>query len=121
MESSFWKYLDALVAGSELVIDRPTGSRHPRVFSVIYPLDYGYLAGTSGGDGNEIDVWRGSLPDDRLDAIVCTSDLGKRDTEIKLMIGCTDEEKRIVCRFHESNSMGAMLIRRQDAEAEPTA
>ena len=45
---AFWQHLDEMVAGSELVIDRPRGSRHPRVHDTIYPLDYGYLAGTSG-------------------------------------------------------------------------
>ena len=56
MGFAFWTQLDALVQTSELVIDRPKGSPHPRASSVVYPLDYGYLSNTSGGDGNEIDV-----------------------------------------------------------------
>ena len=52
----FWRALDALVAGSEIVIDRPRGSAHPRYPDVIYPLDYGYLAGTRAADGDGIDV-----------------------------------------------------------------
>ena len=113
MDSSFWTQLDTLVQTSELVIDRPRGSRHPRISSVVYPLDYGYLSDTSGGDGNEVDVWRGSLPETCLDAVVCTTDLRKRDTEVKLLIGCSTEEKQIVCRFHETNGMGVILIERK--------
>ena len=114
MSSAFWTQLDTFVHTSDIVIDRPKGSRHPRVSSVIYPLDYGYLSNTSGGDGNEIDVWRGSLPENGLDAVICTTDLRKRDTEVKLLIGCSKEEKQIVCQFHDTNEMGVILIERRE-------
>ncbi|MEE8291374.1 MAG: hypothetical protein V3R80_07845 [Candidatus Tectomicrobia bacterium] len=73
MHSAFWTHLETLIQSSELVIDRPKGSRHPRDASVMYPLDYGYLQGTSGGDGQEVDVWRGSVPDGCFDAVVSRS------------------------------------------------
>jgi len=57
--TDFWKRLDDLVATKRLVVDRPRGNHHPRYPEMVYPLDYGYLEGTSGGDGNELDVWRG--------------------------------------------------------------
>ena len=113
MEYQFWTQLDTFVMDSELIIDRPKGSRHPRVSSVIYPLDFGYLSNTCGGDGDEVDVWRGSLPDPRLDAVICTTDLGKRDAEVKLLIGCSAEEKHTVCEFHKTNGMGVILIERE--------
>jgi coenzyme F420-0:L-glutamate ligase / coenzyme F420-1:gamma-L-glutamate ligase len=108
----FWSYLDSLVAQSELVIDRPRGSAHPRLPEVIYPLDYGYLAETSAMDGGGVDVWLGSLPDRRLDAVMLTVDLFKRDTELKLMLGCTPEEKQIALDFTSQGSMRAVLIAR---------
>ncbi len=102
MQESFWAHLDALVTSSELVIERPRGSVHPRHPTIVYPLDYGYLKGTSGGDGAAIDVWRGSLAEGHLDAVVCTVDLEKRDAEVKLLLGCTPVEKQIICAFHRS-------------------
>ena len=39
----FWKALDELVNSSEIVIDRPRGSAHPRFPNFIYKVDYGYL------------------------------------------------------------------------------
>jgi len=82
---------------------------------MVYPLDYGYLAGTSAGDGDGIDVWRGSLAESQLDAIVCTVDLVKRDVEIKLLLGCTAEEQSVICDFHnDSESMAAILVQRRD-------
>ena len=113
MQESFWTHLDALLRSSELVIDRPRGSAHPRSPAVLYPLDYGYLKGTAGGDGEGIDVWRGSLPSAHLDAVVCTVDLDKRDAEIKLLLGCTATEKQAICAFHAGASAGVLLIARE--------
>ena len=48
------KYLGETV---EIVIDRPLGSAHPQFPSLIYPVNYGYIPGTEGGDGEEIDVY----------------------------------------------------------------
>lgn len=63
MNQDFWTYADRLVREHEVVIDRLNVSRHPHYSEVVYPLDYGYLAGTRGGDGGGVDVWIGSLPD----------------------------------------------------------
>jgi len=109
----FWTRLDGLIASKEIVIDRPKGSSHPRFPEIVYPLDYGYLNDTSGGDGNEIDVWRGSIKDEALMAVVCTVDTLKNDTELKLLIGCTESEMEIVDRFHNDNEyMSGIIIRR---------
>ena len=45
--SEFWNALDELVANSEIVIDRPKGTAHPKYPNFIYRLDYGYLKDTS--------------------------------------------------------------------------
>ncbi|MFC1845755.1 inorganic pyrophosphatase [Candidatus Dependentiae bacterium] len=108
----FWQKLGHLLQTSELIIDRPTGSHHPRYSSITYPLDYGYLAGTTAADGSGIDVWRGSLPEPVLDAVVCTVDILKRDTEVKLLLGCTPEEKELVLQFHQNQYMSAVMVRR---------
>ena len=38
-------------------IDRPMGSYHPRHKDLYYPVNYGYVEGTMGGDGAEQDVY----------------------------------------------------------------
>ena len=108
----FWKALDELVSNSEIVIDRPRGSAHPRFRNFIYKVDYGYLKNTSSMDGAEIDVWIGS-GDKKIDAIMCIVDLMKRDSEIKILIGCTEEEKLEIYKTHnETQYMKGVLIRR---------
>ena len=114
MQNTLWHTLDHFVETSDIAIDRPRGSPHPRYPQIIYPLDYGYLSGTSAGDGDGIDVWVGSLPEKRLDAIICTADATKRDAEIKLLLGCTAKEKQIICNFFKTYGIGAMLIPRPD-------
>ena len=71
----FWQRLDALLERSQIVIDRPKGSTHPRFSDIVYALDYGYLAGTTSTDGEGIDVWLGSDAEQKLDAVICTVDL----------------------------------------------
>lgn len=116
-DSAFWSALDQLVSTSSIFIDRPRGSAHPRYPEFIYPLDYGYLEGTSSMDGEGIDLWRGSAPPE-LTAILCTVDLIKRDSEIKLLLGCTEEEIRTILEFHNrSESMKGILIRREHGPA----
>ena len=97
---TFWRALDTLVETSALSIDRPKGSAHPRYPNFLYPLDYGFLAGTTSGDGAGIDVWVGSLPEQRVTALLCTVDLGKRDAEIKLLLGCTPQEAQDLLAIH---------------------
>lgn len=110
---AFWDALDALVNSCELVIDRPKGSAHPRFADVIYPADYGYLKDTLSMDQEGIDVWLGTDGAGRLDAVICTVDRMKRDSEIKLLIGCTQEEKARIYAFHNNSPcMKGLLIAR---------
>ena len=109
----FWQRLDSLLERSRIVIDRPKGSTHPRFSDIVYALDYGYLDGTTSTDGEGLDVWLGSDPDKKLDAVICTVDLDKGDAELKLMVGCTTEEKSYIERFYnEYPDMGAKIIER---------
>jgi inorganic pyrophosphatase len=108
----FWTHLDQLVATSRIVIDRPKGTAHPRYPDVIYPVDYGYLDGTTTVDGGGIDVWRGTTGAVRPDAILCTVDLLKRDAEIKILLGCSEAEKQTILDFHNGDAMRALLVRR---------
>jgi len=109
--SHFWAALDKLAASCQIIIDRPKNSRHPKYPEITYPIDYGYLQGTTAMDGGGIDIWKGS--GNQIDAIICTIDLTKKDSEIKILIGCNEEEKQQVLAFHNnSEAMKGMLVRR---------
>lgn len=112
-DKEFWEAIDKLAASGDIVIDRPKGSRHPRYADIVYELDYGYVCGTESMDGAGVDVWRGSLADASVSAIIVTVDLAKRDSEIKLLIGCTEDEMESVYKFHNRTElMKGLLIKR---------
>ena len=92
------------------VIDRPQGSHHPRYPEVQYPLDYGYLAGASSGDGAGIDVWLGHAGDRALTGVLLTVDMVKKDVEMKFLVGCTEEDTRQILAFSNQGGMRAQVL-----------
>ena len=43
---------------ADIKIDRPIGYIHKKEnYSLIYPINYGYIPGVLGGDGEELDVY----------------------------------------------------------------
>ena len=109
----FWQFLERLAASCPVVIDRPKGSTHPRYTGRVYPLDYGYLEGTTAQDGGGVDVWVGSLPGAPVTGALATVDLFKRDTELKLLIGCTEDEMQQIVAFVNGGQFQSFLIRRE--------
>lgn len=112
MNNEFWNALDELVKNSEIVIDRPKGTAHPKFPDFVYKVDYGYLKDTASMDGGGIDIWVGT-GEKKTDAIMVIVDLMKKDSEIKILIGCTEKEKQIIYQTHnETEYMKGILIRR---------
>jgi len=112
MDDNFWSAVEDLVKASEIKIDRPKGCVHPNHPLAIYPLDYGHLAGTSSRDQSGIDVWIGGRANQEINAIVATIDLDKSDAEIKILIGCSEEDIQKILSFHNQGAQSAILIQR---------
>ncbi len=112
---AYWKHLDKMIADTEVVIDRASGTSHPEYENMIYPYDYGYLAGTSSADGGGMDVFMGKSGEKKAVGIVCTVDLVKRDSEVKILLGCTHDEMREIIEFlNDGEGMQALLVKRED-------
>ncbi|HET9111533.1 MAG TPA: inorganic diphosphatase [Ktedonobacterales bacterium] len=109
-----WDTWERLLRERVVIVDRPRGSAHPRYPDMIYPLDYGYIPGTIGGDGAEVDVFVGS-GDTGLTAALITYDQGKGDRELKLLWNATEVEIRAALDFLNRDAMRAMLRRRRPA------
>lgn len=112
-DKDFWNALDSLVSNSTIIIDRSKGSIHPKYTDFIYEVDYGYLSDTSSLDNEGIDIWRGTEPAQKINGIICTVDLKKKDSEIKILINCTDAEIQTVYKAHNSTEFmkGILIIR----------
>lgn len=96
----FWEEIIQITTAQQVIIDRPKGQPHPHYPEMIYPLDYGYIENTSASDGGGIDVWVGSLQTKMLTGILCTFDTLKLDAEIKILLGCTEEDVETIIDFH---------------------
>jgi len=112
-DPNFWAVLDTLMVGAEVVVERPAGSAHPRFPDTRYPLDYGSLRGTTSGDGAEIDVFLGHPGARNVTGVVVTVDARKRDTELKLLLGCTPGQMQAVQAFLSwPDSFGCVVLPR---------
>ncbi len=106
-----WVAWERLLRERGVVIDRPRGRPHPRFPEMIYPLDYGYIPGTVGGDGAEVDVFVGSS-DSGLTAALITHDLGKGDRELKLLWNTSKAGIAAALAFLQRDHMRVTLRRR---------
>lgn len=111
----FFQNLDTLSATSTFVVDRPRGTRHPRVPQAVYPVDYGYLDGTASGDGEGVDVFHGSAEGLGVVGVFVTADPEKRDVEVKVLTDCTtDEIEQIRHLLNDVLEIGGLLVPRRE-------
>jgi len=113
-DSIFWEYLEKLVCKNKIIIDRPKGTKHPKYNDMVYAVDYGYVKNTQSMDKGGIDIFVGSDSNKKIDALFCTIDLVKNDSEIKILMGCTKDEKIGIYNFlNNSEFMKAILVERE--------
>jgi inorganic pyrophosphatase len=110
MSEEFWDILAELVADSQIIYDRLKGSTHPRYPEQIYPVDYGYLQGTGAIDGGGVDIWVGTSGKKTITGVLCTVDLIKKDTELKILFDCTQEEITSILKFVNTKKMRAIYL-----------
>lgn len=109
-----WTAHETLIRENGLSIDRPRHTRHPKFPEIVYPIDYGYINGTEGEDGDEIDVFIGTAQTG-LVAAMRTTDHRKGDTEYKLLYNCSPTEVYLVngfINFAPALMVGELLMRR---------
>lgn len=109
-----WAAWEGLLAANGVVIERPYRSAHPAFPEIVYPIDYGFVPGTLGADGHEVDVFVGTAPRTLVGTMI-TVDHRRRDTEFKLLYGCTPEEIYLVngfLNFDRALMEGLLVLRR---------
>ena len=84
-----WADWERLIRERGVEIDRSKGSDHPRYPGWIYPLDYGFIPSTVGGDGKEVDVFCGGA-DNGLTAMLVVRHDGHE--ELKLLWNTSRDE-----------------------------
>jgi inorganic pyrophosphatase len=91
-----------------VTVDRPLGSRHPRYGDIVYPVNYGSVAGTVAADGEPIDAYvlGVDVPLAEFSGVVVGLVLRRDDVEDKLVVapaGCrySAEEIQDLVDFQE--------------------
>ncbi|PTA69112.1 inorganic diphosphatase [Deinococcus arcticus] len=104
-----------------VVVDRPLGSVHPRHPDLRYPVNYGELPGTLGGDGQPVDAyllgWDTAVPEAEGEVIAVIERLN--DAEDKLVVArdgtdWSDDAIGTIIRFQEQY-FHTRLVRAQGA------
>ena len=74
-----------------IVVDRPAGSAHPEHPDILYPINYGYVPGIIGTDGEEMDayIYGVSKPLHRFTGTVIAAIHRRDDNEDKLVVAPT--------------------------------
>ncbi len=120
----------------DIVIDRPYGSVHPEFEDIVYPVNYGYIPNSVGGDGEAIDVYLIGLDhpvstyscriigtvlrlDDNEDKLV-GAPIGKKFHQAQIEKAVEFQEKyfktRIIPIYHRS--CGTVVFRERDGKIE---
>lgn len=91
------KYTQFLGQHVHVKIDRPLGSKHPRL-DFIYQTNYGFIPGTRAGDGDEIDAYvlGEEEPLASYDGICIAVVVRKDDDEHKLVVAHQDLSERTI-------------------------
>jgi inorganic pyrophosphatase len=108
-----WTAWEAVIERSGITIDRPKGSTHPLHSDIRYPIDYGFINGTEGSDGEEIDIFVGTALNGIVAAIF-TTDFRKGDRECKFLYRCSPEEIYLVngfINYDQALMIGKLLMR----------
>ncbi len=88
------EYLSLIGKKVEVIMDRPIGTEHPKHPNIFYPINYGYVEGLIGGDGEEQDVY----------ILDCSSPLKKCEAKIIAVVHRFDDnECKWVASFTGNN------------------
>jgi inorganic pyrophosphatase len=110
MKHDFWDYLQKLVNTNRIMIDRPRNSTHHRYPDRSYPVEYGFLDGTtsmdSGGEDIGWDLWRKKKWLEHFARWIWR----KKDTKLKIIYDCTDSKIQAIRNFVNCDQMRAIFV-----------
>ena len=102
------EYISLIGKKVTVTMDRPIGAEHPKHPNIFYPINYGYIDGLLGGDGEEQDVYvlDADFPLEKCDAVIIAVVHRFDDDECKWVASYTGskhtaEEIADLVRFQE--------------------
>jgi inorganic pyrophosphatase len=71
------------------------------------------LKGTISLDKGGVDIWVGSLGEKKVVGALCTVDLYKHDTELKIIYDCTEVEIQSIIEYINVGEMRGIYIKKE--------
>lgn len=109
----FWQKVEALYLSSEVKIEHKKGDIHPQIKNLVYPVRYGRLTDTNRGNG--ISVYIGTAGHS-VTALVVAADILQKELDVKMLVGCTEEETEEVLHFLNQTDFQKTVIMRKGTE-----
>ncbi len=108
----FWQKIDTLYSSSKFNVAYEAGQAHKVFRNLVYPVQYGFLADLVDDKDLGIAVFKGSSLS-KVQSIIISADVFKKDIEPKLLVGCTEqEEHEILCFLNQTDLQKTILVRR---------
>jgi inorganic pyrophosphatase len=108
----FFQTFETLIEKNGISIDRPKGSAHPRFPDLVYPINYGFIKDTHSQDREGIDIFLGDLDNRHVVGVICTVDIIKNDSEVKVLVACSEANIQTAMMMLTHDPMRAILVRR---------
>lgn len=105
--------VETLLLSGKLNLTKKKGEVHPKFRNLIYPTDYGHLSDTKSSSEEGVSVYAGSGDRNQITALVVAADILTKELDVKMLIGCTEEETDLVLRFlNQTDYQKTVLIRK---------
>lgn len=109
----FWQKVDTLLLSSSINVKCKKGTSHIKYPTMNYPLDFGYIGEDKNSDGS-ISFYLGSKSDE-CDTMIVAVDILSKEIDVKLLIGCSEQEEDEVIRFlNHTDFQKTIIVRRGD-------
>lgn len=110
-----WTVWECVIEERGITIERPAQTAHPEYPTIVYPLDYGFIPGTTSTDRDAVDVFVGSGTRG-LVGLILTTDHRRCDREVKLLVDCTPTEVYTAHGFinYDRTLLEGVLVLRYD-------
>ncbi len=109
----FWQKIDTLFLSGDLQVTKRKGEVHPTFRNLIYPTDYGHLTDTKSTTEEGVSVYLGTADRNAISALVVAADILTKELDVKMLVGCNDEEVEDILRFlNQTDYQKTVLIRR---------
>lgn len=111
--SYFWQKVETLFLSSGFEITRKKGDVHPVFKNLVYPTDYGHMKDTKSVSDEGVSVYAGSGNRSSISALVIAADILAKELDVKILVGCDEEEEKDVLHFlNQTDYQKTVLIRR---------